>query len=126
MKFACMLVLSTAFSFATTSIHAEDSMDVTGKTYVTSDHDMIKFFDNGMAVELNGNRGMIYPKQAIYFGEDGRSPRTVCKFKREQNTVALDCSGTKAVFTVNPDGSLSGPTDGIWGHKSFATMTEQK
>jgi len=98
---------------------------VSGKLYVTSAGDLIKFWDNGIAVEINGEFGVVYAGQAIYFGEDGHSPRTQCPYKQDgaKITLTIKDDGTTAVFTVNKDGSLTGPPEGIWGHTAFASLT---
>jgi hypothetical protein len=100
---------------------------VTGRTYVTSDGDTIVFQANGRATERNGNPGIAYAGQAIFFGADGRSPRTACTYTQNENKIALACDeGAKAVYTINTDGSLEGPTAGMFRHTAFAHLTEQK
>ncbi len=101
---------------------------VSGKVYVTSAGDWIKFWDNGIAVEINGEFGVMYAGQSIYFGEDGHSPRTQCPYKQDGATITMTIKddGTAAVFTVNKDGSLTGPPEGIWGHKAFMHMIPEK
>jgi len=100
---------------------------VTGKTYVTSEGDTIIFQANGKATERNGSPGVAYAGQAIYFGEDGRSPRTDCTYSQSGKKIDLACEeGAKAVYTVNADGSLTGPPEGMWKHTAFAHLVLKK
>jgi hypothetical protein len=36
-----------------------------------------------------------------------------CTYTQESKTITLECEGDKTVFTVNDDGSLSGPPSGF-------------
>jgi hypothetical protein len=106
---------------------------VVGATYVTAEQDRVIFGPGGRAVELNGAFGMAYPGQSIYFGADGKTPRTECKYDQTDDKVTLACDAlgganpnARAVYTVNADGSLSGPPAGLWGHAAFAHMTLKK
>lgn len=98
-----------------------------GKTFVNSQGDKIAFLKNGRAVELN-HPGGIYPGQSVYFGEDGNHPRTECTYNQDGVSITLTCGEkengekVKAVFTVNKDGSLSGPLEGMWGESAFAHL----
>jgi hypothetical protein len=111
---------------AVATTYGTGARSLQGKIYATSAGDRIAFFDNGRAVEVNGNIGMAYAGQSVYFGEDGRSPRTECTYKQDGDKISLSCEGEKGVFTMNPDGSLTGPTEGMWKHKDFAHLTEVK
>ena len=100
---------------------------VSGKIFKDSQGDQIAFAKNGRAVEANGNRGMAYAGQAIYFGEDGHTPRTECTYNQDGVKITLKCEpGTEVVFTVNKDGSLSGPPEGMWGETAFAHLVPIK
>ena len=44
-----------------------------------------------------------------------------CTHKQESKTVTLECEGDKTVFTLNDDGSLSGPPNGF-----LARLTKKK
>jgi hypothetical protein len=46
---------------------------------------------------------------------------TSCSYKEESRKVTLECEGDKTVFTVNDDGSLSGPPTGF-----LARLTKKK
>jgi len=100
---------------------------VVGRTYMTSDGDTIAFQANGRATERNGNPGIAYAGQAIFFGADGRSPRTACTYNQNENKIALACEeGAKADYSFSADGSLEGPPTGMFRHTAFAHLTEQK
>lgn len=100
---------------------------VWGKIFKNSQGDQIAFAKNGRAVEANGNAAMAYAGQAVYFGEDGHTPRTECTYTQDGVKITLKCEpGTQTVFTVNKDGSLSGPPEGIWGQKAFAHLVPFK
>ncbi|MGH9344902.1 MAG: peptidoglycan-binding domain-containing protein [Terriglobia bacterium] len=97
------------------------------KIYVTSAGDVIAFLAGGRAIELNGSFGVAYANQAIYFGADGNHPRTECTYSEDRDRVTLVCpDGQNAVYTVNRDGSLTGPPAGLWGERAFAHLTEKK
>lgn len=100
---------------------------VTGRIFEDSQGDEIAFTKNGRAVEANGNRGMAYAGQAIYFGEDGNTPRTECTYNQDGINITLTCEpDTRAVFRINKDGSLSGPPEGMWGQSVFAHLVPMK
>ncbi|MGO8934043.1 MAG: hypothetical protein ACLPLZ_13215 [Terracidiphilus sp.] len=100
---------------------------VSGKTYATSAGDLIKFFDNGEAREMNGVFGVMYGGQQIDFDSNGLPTPIECKYNQNADKVTLTCDGVAgAVFTLNKDGSLSGPADGLWHHAEFSHMTESK
>jgi hypothetical protein len=100
---------------------------VSGKTYETSAGDMIKFFENGEAREMNGVIGVMYGGQQIDFDSNGMPLPVECKYSQKADKVTLTCDGVAgAVFTLNKDGSLSGPADGLWHHAEFSHMTESK
>lgn len=101
---------------------------VSGKVYETSVGDIIAFRKDGKtAVELNGKAGLAYPGQAIYFGEDGTSPRTECTYKQDGAKITVTCDGVAgAIFTVNKNGSLTGPLEGMWEHTEFEHLKLNK
>ena len=99
-----------------------DKTEVIGNTYATSAGDTIKFLDNGRAVEING-KPAIYRDQMVDFDSTGRYAQTECTYKQDGRNVTLTCEPkTDAVFTVNADGSLTGPPGGLWGHPVFSQM----
>jgi hypothetical protein len=103
------------------------TITVSGRIFEDSQGDEIAFAKNGRAVEANGNRGMAYAGQAIYFGEDGNTPRTECSYNQDGINITLTCEpDTKAVFKINKDGSLSGPPEGMWGQSAFAHLVLMK
>jgi hypothetical protein len=121
------LCAATALFFALIVTAGCGARKVSGNLYVTSAGDMIKFFNNGKAVEVNGMFGMIYPRQSVYMGEDGMSPRTNCTYKQAGVNVTLTCDGgERADFTVNADGSLNGPPEGMWGDAAFSHLNLKK
>jgi hypothetical protein len=104
------------------------SKSIVGKTYETTDGDTIAFQSDGKATERNGDRGSMYAGQAISM-DSAQNGSTPCTYTQDSGKVTLACAGAKdekAVYTVNDDGSLTGPPDGIWGQKAFAHMTEKK
>lgn len=114
------LVVATALLSAGCSVKA-----VSGKTYVTSDGDTITFFSDGKAAERNGNRGVIYAGQMVAFGADGASPATPCTYNQNGDKLTLNCGeGVNVVFTVNNDGSLTGPPTGMFQHTAFAHLRQ--
>jgi hypothetical protein len=46
---------------------------------------------------------------------------TACTYKEETKKVTLECEGDKTIFTLNDDGSLSGPPSGF-----LARLTRKK
>ena len=44
-----------------------------------------------------------------------------CTYKQERKTITLECEGDRTVFTLNDDGSLSGPPNGF-----LARLTRKK
>lgn len=100
---------------------------VTGKTYMTSEDDMIEFGRNGRAVEINGNPGVAYAGQMVSFDGAGRLAGTPCTYNQDGEKVTLRCEpGATAVYTVSGDGSLQGPPAGMYKHPAFAHLTERK
>jgi hypothetical protein len=106
---------------------------VGGKTYLDAKNDEIIFLAGGRAVELNGVSGIAFAGQSIYFGEDGKSPRTECKYNQSGDHVTLACDvmgqsmvNARIVYTVGADGSLTGPPSGMWGEAQFSHLTEKK
>jgi peptidoglycan hydrolase-like protein with peptidoglycan-binding domain len=97
-----------------------------GKRYETSESDIIFFLKDGNAAERNGNFGVVYARQGVSFDSNGRNPTTWCKFQQEKNKVTLTCDSEVGEFTINKDGSLTGPPEGMWGHAAFARLTELK
>jgi len=88
---------------------------------------MIRFFNNGEASEVNGLFGVLYGGQQMDFDSNGMPLPIACKYTQNADKVTLTCDGVAgAVFTMNKDGSLSGPADGLWHHAAFAHMTEVK
>jgi hypothetical protein len=103
------------------------AQSVAGKTYVTSDGDTITFFPDGKATELNGNPTMIYAGQSLSFDAQGRPAGTSCTYSMTDNKVALDCGqGAVAGYIMSSDGSLDGPSAGLFGHASFSHLTRQR
>lgn len=121
-KKVTMAILAATALF--TGCIARSAEPVSGKLYVTSEGDVIGFRTDGKtAVEMNGNPGVAYAGQAIYFGADGNSPRTECTYKQGGAKIALTCEGAaEAVFMVNNDGSLTGPPEGMWKQTAFAYL----
>ena len=75
----------------------------------------------------NGNYGVVYANQAVAFDGNGQNPTAWCKYQQEQNKVTITCDhGVTAEFTINRDGSLTGPAEGMWGETAFANLTEVK
>lgn len=97
-----------------------------GKRYQTSESDIVFFLKDGDAAERNGHYGVAYARQTISFDSNGQNPTTWCKYQQEQNNVSLTCDSEKAEFTINRDGSLTGPPEGMWGEAAFARLTELK
>ena len=98
-----------------------------GKRYVTSEHDRLFFLKDGDVAERNGNYGVVYANQAVAFDGNGQNPTAWCKYQQEQNKVTITCDhGVTAEFTINRDGSLTGPAEGMWGETAFANLTEVK
>ena len=123
-------LLATAVFFAAASIFIASSgaQSVAGKTSVTSLGDTIQFNGNGTATERNGRLPLFYKGQTVDMG-DGSDPHTACDYSQDGNIITLTCGfkdqpgdNVKAVFTVNGDGSLTGPPTGMWGQKSFAHL----
>jgi peptidoglycan hydrolase-like protein with peptidoglycan-binding domain len=96
------------------------------KRYVTSESDIVFFLKDGGAAERNGHFGVLYARQSVAFDSNGQNPTTWCKYQQEQKKVTLTCDSEKAQFTINGDGSLTGPPEGMWGHAAFARLTELK
>jgi hypothetical protein len=44
-----------------------------------------------------------------------------CTYKQDSNKITMECEGDKTVFTLNDDGSLSGPPNGF-----LARLTKKK
>jgi peptidoglycan hydrolase-like protein with peptidoglycan-binding domain len=98
-----------------------------GKRYVTSEHDRLFFLKDGDVAERNGQFGVLYANQSAAFDGNGQNPTTWCKYELENNKVTITCDhGVKAEFTINRDGSLTGPVEGMWGEAAFARLTELK
>lgn len=98
-----------------------------GKRYVTSEHDRLFFLKDGDVAERNGQYGVLYANQSAAFDGNGQNPTTWCKYEQEHNKVTITCDhGVKADFTINRDGSLTGPVEGMWGEAAFARLTELK
>jgi hypothetical protein len=104
--------------------------NVSGKKYVTSAGDSIVFHGDGTATERNGKNVMAYAGQAIngvVRADGSNNLHTDCTYKQNGDKVTLTYDqGVKAVFTVEIDGSLTGPPAGIWGQKAFAHMVLKK
>jgi hypothetical protein len=82
---------------------------------------------DGDVAERNGNYGVVYANQAVAFDGNGQNPTAWCKYQQEQNKVTITCDhGVTAEFTINRDGSLTGPAEGMWGETAFANLTEVK
>jgi hypothetical protein len=48
-------------------------------------------------------------------------------YTQDGDKIALTCEGAaKTIFTVNDDGSLAGPPEGLYAHKAFAHLTEKR
>jgi hypothetical protein len=101
---------------------------VFGKTYVNSDGDTITFRAQGKATETNGVRGTMYPFQSAVFGSGGFA-FSDCTYIQNGAKINLTCEAAQemtVIYTVNKDGSLTGPPEGIYGHAAFAHLTEKK
>lgn len=109
-----------------TALPAVAPASLVGKRYVTSESDIVFFLKDGGAAERNGHFGVLYARQSVAFDSNGQNPTTWCKYQREQKKVTLTCDSEKAQFTINGDGSLMGPPEGMWGHAAFARLTELK
>src|SRR5665213_1208109 len=99
---------------------------VSGKTYVDEEGNAIAFHARGKATETNGRVGFMYPHQSAIFGNNGRAV-SECTYSQTGSKVNLSCEAAeemKLVYTVNKDGSLTGPPEGMYGHASFARLTE--
>ena len=121
--------VATAAFLAATSIFINRcaAQSVIDKTYATSDGDLMKFFSNGIVVEANGAFGVVYPGQEVFMGQDGRSPRTQCTYKQNDDKIVLTCPHVEpTTFTVNKDGTLTGPPEGLWQHAAFAHLVPKK
>ena len=102
------------------------TQSVAGKTYVTSGGDTIAFFPDGKATERNGNPTMIYAGQSLSFDAQGRPAGTSCTYSMTDNKVALDCGpGAVAGYVMSSDGSLDGPSAGLFSHAAFSHLTPQ-
>jgi hypothetical protein len=109
------------------AVNNVESISVAGKGYKTSAGDIITFREDGKtAAEVNAVvNGMVvsYAGQAIYFGEDGQHPRVECTYTQDGNKITLTTVGIAGVvFTVNKDGSLTGPPEGMWKHDTFSHL----
>jgi hypothetical protein len=101
---------------------------LSGKTYATSDGDTIAFRAQGKATETNGVRGSMYPYQDAVFGAGGFASSD-CTYIQNGAKINLTCAAAKemtVVYTVNKDGSLTGPPEGMYGHAAFAHVVEKK
>jgi peptidoglycan hydrolase-like protein with peptidoglycan-binding domain len=119
-------VASTVAAKQETSTAAEPPASLVGKRYQTSESDIIFFLKDGDAAERNGHFGVLYARQAVSFDSNGRNPTTWCKYQQEKNKITLTCDSEVGEFTINKDGSLTGPPEGMWGHEAFARLTELK
>lgn len=100
---------------------------VAGKTYVTPERDIIFFAKNGRALERNGNPTIAYAGQMIAFDNAGQLAGTPCDYKQDGDKISLTCGeGAKADYEIAADGSLQGPSEGMFKHPAFAHLTEQK
>jgi peptidoglycan hydrolase-like protein with peptidoglycan-binding domain len=98
-----------------------------GKRYLTSEHDILFFLKDGDVAERNGHYGVLYANQSAAFDANGQNPTTWCKYQQEQSKVTITCDhGVGAEFTINRDGSLTGPAEGMWGETAFARLAELK
>ena len=63
----------------------------------------------------------------VEFKSDGKAFTSLngmtatCKYKQDSKTITMECEGDKTVFTLNDDGSLSGPPNGF-----LARLTKKK
>ena len=143
MRFLHLLLFSMLFAAAAILL---SGCGVSGRTYVTSAGDMIKFRSGGQAREINGVAGVVYPNQVANYGDTrltnstgadlplvscgqfqtncGESVWSDCTYNEGGGKVTLACEGgAKATFAVKSDGSLDGPTEGMWKHPEFAHLT---
>jgi len=70
-----------------------------------------------------GNNGAFQ----IQFKPDGKASVALgpvagdCTYTQKDKTVSVTCEGTQIDFTVNDDGSISGPPDGLVGRMTKKT-----
>jgi hypothetical protein len=151
MQTSHQLVVTAAFVAATAIFLAGCSaMKVSGKTYLTADGDKIEFRDKGKALETNGIPRIIYHNQyetcgnvhiihtnsedspTMFQCRDSTSGRAEaaffdCSYSLDGDKLNLNCPGAEGTpFTVNKDGSLTGPPAGMWGHAAFAHLVLKK